>query len=68
MECAGYWLVGRARQAIALAFGDALPVARLAAICSGEFMVEGGSGARQFGVSRILDILAVAHFQRCGTD
>ena len=65
MECAGYWLACRARQAIALACGDALPVARLAAICSGELMVAGGSGVRQFGVARILDILAVAPFQRC---
>jgi hypothetical protein len=68
MECAGYWLVCRARQAIALAVGDALPVARLAAICSGELMVGGSQGAWQFGASRILDMLAVAHFQRCDSD
>lgn len=68
MECAGYWLVRRARQVIALAFGDALPVARLAAICSWELMVGGDPGAWQFGTSRILDILAIAHFQRCGSD
>ena len=68
MECAGYRLVCRARQAMALAFGDALPVARLAAICSGELMVGGATGAWQSGASRILDMLAVAHFQRCGGD
>jgi hypothetical protein len=57
-DCAGYWPVGRACPA-QVAFGDALPVARLAAIGSGESMVGADSGAKQSGSSRILDILRV---------